>query len=48
MKGEQVKGYREEENVDPQSPEETFVAVKFYIDNWRWENVPFYIRTGKR
>jgi glucose-6-phosphate 1-dehydrogenase len=48
MKGEQVKGYRQEENVNPQSPVETFAAVKFYIDNWRWENIPFYVRTGKR
>jgi len=48
MKGEQVKGYRQEEKVDPRSPVETFAAVKFYIDNWRWENVPFYVRTGKR
>ena len=48
IKGEQVKGYREEEKVDPNSPVETFAAVKFFIDNWRWENVPFYVRTGKR
>jgi glucose-6-phosphate 1-dehydrogenase len=48
MKGEQVKGYRQEENVIPQSSVETFAAVKFFIDNWRWEGVPFYVRTGKR
>jgi glucose-6-phosphate 1-dehydrogenase len=48
MKGEQVKGYRQEEKVDPQSPIETFAALKLFIDNWRWENVPFYVRTGKR
>ena len=48
MKGEQVKGYRQEEKVDAKSNVETFAAVKFYIDNWRWENVPFYVRTGKR
>lgn len=47
MKGEKVKGYREEKNVDPKSTIETFAAVKFYIDNWRWQNVPFYVRTGK-
>ncbi len=47
MKGEQVKSYREEKNVDPKSDIETFAAVKFYIDNWRWQNVPFYVRTGK-
>lgn len=48
MKGEQVKGYRQEENVNPNSTIDTFAAVKFYIDNWRWEGVPFYVRTGKR
>ncbi len=47
MQGEKVPGYREEEGVDPQSNTETFAAVKFYIDNWRWEGVPFYVRTGK-
>ncbi|HEY8389237.1 MAG TPA: glucose-6-phosphate dehydrogenase [Parasegetibacter sp.] len=48
MKGEKVPGYRSEKNVDPNSSVETFAAVKFYIDNWRWQNVPFYVRTGKR
>ncbi len=48
MKGKEVIGYREEKNVNPASPVETFVAAKFFIDNWRWKNVPFYIRTGKR
>jgi glucose-6-phosphate 1-dehydrogenase len=48
MKGKEVPGYREEKNVNPQSNVETFAAAKFYIDNWRWQNVPFYIRTGKR
>src|SRR6266487_4640121 len=47
MKGEKVLGYRQEKNVDKNSPVETFAAVKFFIDNWRWQNVPFYIRTGK-
>lgn len=42
------KGYREENGVDPQSRTETFVAMKFYIDNFRWAGVPFYIRTGKK
>jgi glucose-6-phosphate 1-dehydrogenase len=46
--GEAVPGYREEERVDPQSGTETFAAVKFLVDNWRWEGVPFYVRTGKR
>lgn len=48
IKGEPAKGYREEEGVDPESRTETFAAIKFYIDNWRWGGVPFYIRTGKR
>lgn len=47
IKGKQIKGYREEEGVDPHSRTETFVAMKFFIDNWRWAGVPFYIRTGK-
>jgi glucose-6-phosphate 1-dehydrogenase len=47
LKGKQVPAYREEKNVNPLSPVETFVAAKFYVDNWRWQNVPFYIRTGK-
>jgi glucose-6-phosphate 1-dehydrogenase len=47
IKGVEVKGYREEKNVDPNSEVETFAAVKFFIDNWRWQNVPFYVRTGK-
>ena len=47
MKGEKVPGYREEKNVDPNSNADTFAAVKFYIDNWRWHDVPFYVRTGK-
>lgn len=42
------KGYREEHGVDPQSRTETFVAVKLFIDNFRWAGVPFYIRTGKK
>ena len=45
---ELVKGYREELGVNPQSRTETFVALKFYIDNFRWAGVPFYIRTGKK
>jgi glucose-6-phosphate 1-dehydrogenase len=48
MEGEKVPAYREEKNVDPKSNVDTFAAVKFYIDNWRWQDVPFYIRTGKR
>lgn len=48
MKGKQVPGYREEPGVDPQSTTPTFVAMKLLIDNWRWQGVPFYLRTGKR
>ena len=48
IKGEAVAGYREEPGVDPDSHTETFVAMKFFIDNWRWAGVPFYIRTGKK
>ncbi len=41
-------GYREEPEVAPQSPTETFAAMKLLIDNWRWAGIPFYLRTGKR
>lgn len=46
--GEKVKGYREEKNVLPDSVTETYAAVKFNIENWRWNDVPFYLRSGKR
>lgn len=46
--GETVPGYREEPGVNPESSTETFVALKLYLDNWRWADVPFYIRSGKR
>jgi len=46
--GKRVVGYREEERVDPASQTETFAAVKLFIDNWRWQGVPFYLRSGKR
>lgn len=45
--GKEMKGYREEDKVSPNSKTETFVAMKLFIDNWRWQGVPFYIRTGK-
>jgi glucose-6-phosphate 1-dehydrogenase len=48
VKGEKVSGYREENGVNPKSRTETYAALKFYVDNWRWGGVPFYIRTGKR
>lgn len=47
MQGEKIKAYREEPNVNPKSPVETFAAIKFFVDNWRWKDVPFYVRTGK-
>jgi glucose-6-phosphate 1-dehydrogenase len=46
--GAQVKGYRQEERVDPNSSTETFAALKLGIENWRWAGVPFYLRAGKR
>ncbi len=46
--GQNVPGYRREEGVKPDSTTETFVALRCYVDNWRWAGVPFYIRTGKR
>jgi glucose-6-phosphate 1-dehydrogenase len=48
IKNENILGYREEAGVDKLSRTETFVALKFFIDNWRWAGVPFYIRTGKK
>jgi len=45
---ETVAAYRDEKNVADDSCTETFAAVKFYIDNWRWQGVPFVLRTGKR
>ncbi|RAW00351.1 glucose-6-phosphate dehydrogenase [Pseudochryseolinea flava] len=48
MQGQEVPGYREEKGVKKESNTETFAAIKFFIDNWRWHGVPFYLRTGKR
>ena len=48
MNGQEVPGYGEELKVSPKTNTETFAAVKFFIDNWRWQGVPFYLRTGKR
>ena len=48
VEGEEVPGYREEEGVAPDSLTETYVAAKLFVDNWRWADTPFYIRTGKR
>jgi glucose-6-phosphate 1-dehydrogenase len=46
--GKEVVAYRQEEGVDPNSSTETYAALKLNIDNWRWQGVPFYLRTGKR
>jgi len=43
----EMKAYRQEDNVDPNSNVETFVALQLFIDNWRWAGVPFYLRAGK-
>lgn len=48
IENKKVPGYRTEENVAPASNTETYAALKLEIDNWRWADVPFYIRTGKR
>lgn len=48
IEGAPVPGYREEPHVSPTSTTETFVAMRLFIDNWRWAGVPFYLRTGKR
>lgn len=48
LDGENLPGYRHEPDVDPASVTETFAALKLFVDNWRWQDVPFYLRTGKR
>lgn len=48
VNSEEVRGYREEENVSPTSSVETFVSLELFVDNWRWAGVPFYLRAGKR
>jgi glucose-6-phosphate 1-dehydrogenase len=48
INGRKVVGYRAEPGISPESKTETFVAAKLFIDNWRWKDVPFYLRTGKR
>jgi glucose-6-phosphate 1-dehydrogenase len=45
--GKKTPGYREEDGVAPESQTETFAALKLFVDNWRWQDVPFYLRTGK-
>ena len=46
--GQKVPAYREEDGVSPDSQTETFAALRLFVDNWRWQGVPFYLRTGKR
>ncbi|MCF7806333.1 MAG: glucose-6-phosphate dehydrogenase [Simkaniaceae bacterium] len=46
--GKEVKGYREEDKVNPNSQMETYVALKLFVNNWRWDGVPFYLRGAKR
>jgi glucose-6-phosphate 1-dehydrogenase len=48
IEGTPVRGYRAEDGISPTSTAETFVAIRAFIDNWRWEGTPFYLRTGKR
>lgn len=48
IEGERVPGYRQELGVAPDSHTETYAALKLFVDNWRWQDVPFYLRTGKR
>jgi glucose-6-phosphate 1-dehydrogenase len=48
MRGQRVPAYAAEQGVPTDSTTETFAAVKFFVDNWRWQDVPFYLRTGKR
>ena len=46
--GRAVEGYKQEKGVQPDSTTDTFIALRLQIDNWRWNGVPFYLRTGKR
>jgi len=48
VEGKPVPGYREEPGVKPDSPTPTYAAVRFMVDNWRWQGVPFHLRSGKR
>jgi glucose-6-phosphate 1-dehydrogenase len=48
VNGKEVKGYRQEDRVDPNSVTETYAALRLEIENWRWAGVPFYVRAGKR
>ncbi|MHB1083999.1 MAG: glucose-6-phosphate dehydrogenase [Thiobacillus sp.] len=48
IQGDKLPAYRDEPDVDAHSNTETFAALKLFVDNWRWQDVPFYLRTGKR
>jgi glucose-6-phosphate 1-dehydrogenase len=48
INGQEIRAYREEPQVDPQSVTPTFACIKVFIDNWRWQGVPFYLTSGKR
>lgn len=48
INGQKVAGYREEKDVNPKSNIETYLALRLFIDNWRWAGIPFYLRGGKR
>jgi glucose-6-phosphate 1-dehydrogenase len=48
IEGRHLPAYQEESSVRPDSATETFAALKLFVDNWRWQDVPFYLRTGKR
>jgi glucose-6-phosphate 1-dehydrogenase len=48
IRGDQFPAYRDESGVGPNSNTETYAALKLFVDNWRWQDVPFYLRTGKR
>ena len=47
IQGKSARGYRKEDDVSPRSKTETFAALRLFVDNWRWQGVPFYLRTGK-
>jgi glucose-6-phosphate 1-dehydrogenase len=48
LHSKKMRGYRQEDDVSAHSSTETFAALKLFVDNWRWQGVPFYLRTGKR
>lgn len=48
IQGKRVRDYREEQDVAPDSQTETYAALQLFVDNWRWQDVPFYLRAGKR